>query len=153
MFPGRGQAWTTHHLLTLHTQTSLNWGKSQPCSVFGTICHCQGTVSPWTIHGSDTTSPLATKTFGDHLEPPLVLTVTLRDPAIDVWWAKLRWGAQPCHCSPVAPWTLLTPQLCWTSPPGALVLLAGGWLPAELPPILPLTWNFTPVPMQLSGQN
>lgn len=87
---------------------------------------------PGTIHRSDINSPLATKTVDDRLEAPTVSTVFLRDPAIAAWWAKPRWGAQPGHCSPMAPRTLLTPQLFWASPSGALTLLTGGWLPATV---------------------
>lgn len=134
MSPGRAPAWAAHHLLTLYTQTSLNWGKPQPCSIFRAICAIPKSQSApgIPVEMGLPNCPLAIKTIGVHLEAPVTSMVFLRDSDIGflpdhAWCTRLRWGACPCHHSQMAPWMLLTHCLFWASLPRALPLLIGGY--------------------------
>lgn len=76
------------HLLTLHTQTSLNWGMPQPCSLFRAICHFQDTVSSWypspTPKMGSSHCLLAIKTISDHLEIPVTLMLLEIQPQVSL---------------------------------------------------------------------
>lgn len=94
MSPGKAPAWAAHHLLTLHTQTLLYWGKPQPCSVFGDICAISKVQSLFGIPHRNGTAELS---FGhqDYLEAPVAPMVFLRDLAIGfpsdhAWDTRLR---------------------------------------------------------------